>query len=366
MSSLFNLPWQQAFDSSGNTLAGAKLYFYTAGTTTPQNAYADVGLGVPLTNPVIANGAGRFIPIYLDDTAYKVMLYDANDNLIWSADNVYAQSIDADASVALAAIHATTISAGYPIEDEDDPTKFVESIYKYANSANWYVDDGSSANAYVLIGVDNYTRPNDYFEGQHIWFVSPVANTGASTVNVESMGQKNIFRPDGTAVKAGDIDRMVHLVYNGTSFVLQDVADVQLYGNQTVDGVKTFSSSPLLPTPSSSDNSTKAATTAFVKSVLSSSGNGLATYSKGTNGYYKFANGLIIQWGTSPSGTGSSPTITMPTSFTSTSSYSVVTTANGTSAGANWYCQAHITAANKFTINKDGDNRSVYWHAIGY
>ncbi len=37
-----------------------------------------------------------------------------------------------------------------------------------------------------------------------------------------------------------------------------------LTGSQTVDGIKTFTSSPIVPTPSSADNSTKVATTAFV------------------------------------------------------------------------------------------------------
>lgn len=36
-------------------------------------------------------------------------------------------------------------------------------------------------------------------------------------------------------------------------------------GDETIAGIKTFSSSPVLPTPASSDNSTSAATTAFVK-----------------------------------------------------------------------------------------------------
>lgn len=41
-------------------------------------------------------------------------------------------------------------------------------------------------------------------------------------------------------------------------------AVVKLSGNQTVAGTKTFSSSPVVPTPSVSDNSTKAATTAYI------------------------------------------------------------------------------------------------------
>lgn len=47
-------------------------------------------------------------------------------------------------------------------------------------------------------------------------------------------------------------------------------------GNQTINGVKTFSSSPIVPTPTTGDNSTKVATTAFVnaKSELDSIGVG--------------------------------------------------------------------------------------------
>ena len=42
-------------------------------------------------------------------------------------------------------------------------------------------------------------------------------------------------------------------------------AAVKLTGNQSIAGTKTFTSSPIIPTPSAGDNSTKAATTAFVK-----------------------------------------------------------------------------------------------------
>lgn len=40
---------------------------------------------------------------------------------------------------------------------------------------------------------------------------------------------------------------------------------VETEGNQTIDGVKTFTSSPIVTTPTAGDNSTKVATTAFVK-----------------------------------------------------------------------------------------------------
>lgn len=47
-----------------------------------------------------------------------------------------------------------------------------------------------------------------------------------------------------------------------------DSTVVKLTGNQKIDGTKTFSVSPVMPTPTSGDNSTKGATTAFVTTAI--------------------------------------------------------------------------------------------------
>lgn len=54
-----------------------------------------------------------------------------------------------------------------------------------------------------------------------------------------------------------------------TEFVTDAIGDlssnaVKTYGDQTIGGTKTFTTSPLIPTPVVSDNTTKAATTAFI------------------------------------------------------------------------------------------------------
>lgn len=54
-----------------------------------------------------------------------------------------------------------------------------------------------------------------------------------------------------------------------TEFVSDAVGDlssnaVKTYGNQTIDGQKTFNTSPIVPTPSVGDNTQKAATTAYI------------------------------------------------------------------------------------------------------
>ena len=62
-----------------------------------------------------------------------------------------------------------------------------------------------------------------------------------------------------------------------------------------------FSGSPTAPTPGTSDNGTRIATTAFVQSLINSLkgsiGGTIVASNLAQNGYVKFSNGLILQWG---------------------------------------------------------------------
>lgn len=78
MAALFDIGVFSAEDIDGGVIVGAKLYWYTRGTSTPKITYSDRALTVPNTNPVIANAAGRFGPIWLDDDGGKFILTDAD------------------------------------------------------------------------------------------------------------------------------------------------------------------------------------------------------------------------------------------------------------------------------------------------
>lgn len=74
-----------------------------------------------------------------------------------------------------------------------------------ASGADFYSDSGT-ANAYVLTAIGTLKSPHAYFDGMRARFRPDNANTGASTVNVATLGVKSIKRPDGTtAASAGDI-----------------------------------------------------------------------------------------------------------------------------------------------------------------
>lgn len=79
MAQVFCFPQAQGIDSNVRLLVGAQLLFEKTGTTTPQTVYKDAALTTPHDNPVVADSAGVWAPIYLDDTqvAYRVTLFSS-------------------------------------------------------------------------------------------------------------------------------------------------------------------------------------------------------------------------------------------------------------------------------------------------
>lgn len=72
---IFTQPSQQALDTAANVLSGATLTFSLTGTSTPTNAYSNSTLTTPLANPLSANSAGVFVPVFLDPAiVYRVIL----------------------------------------------------------------------------------------------------------------------------------------------------------------------------------------------------------------------------------------------------------------------------------------------------
>lgn len=81
-------PKAQFFYADGTPLIGGKVYTYAAGTTTPLATFTDASALTPNTNPVILDTRGECNLWFATATSYKVILKDADDNLIWSVDNI--------------------------------------------------------------------------------------------------------------------------------------------------------------------------------------------------------------------------------------------------------------------------------------
>jgi len=110
----------QFFDSTGTPLAGGKLYTYTAGTTTPEATYTDIGGATPNTNPIILDSEGRLAnEVWLSEgIAYKFILTNAANVQIGTYDDIAGINDFSIEGIAWSDVSGTpTTLGGYGITD---------------------------------------------------------------------------------------------------------------------------------------------------------------------------------------------------------------------------------------------------------
>ena len=85
-----------------------------------------------------------------------------------------------------------------------------------------------------------------YVTGAVYYFVAPATNTGAVTLNIDTLGAKNVTRDGTTALVSGDIvsGEMVAVVYDGTRFQL--ISPVNSFTNLNVSGTLTVAGATTL------------------------------------------------------------------------------------------------------------------------
>lgn len=88
---------------------------------------------------------------------------------------------------------------------------------------NWGGTSGGSSNAYTITITP--VAPTSYVTGQRFVFIANHANTGAATLNVNSIGAKTIKKAasGGSDLASGDIDsgQVVIVYYDGTNLVME-------------------------------------------------------------------------------------------------------------------------------------------------
>ena len=190
MSQTLFLPIGQVFSNLGALGAGFKLYTFETGTTTPLASYSDTALTIPNPNPTVADSAGRFIQMFITDAKlYKIVLTDANDNTIYTADPV-------------------------------DPKVFSLNDFSPRPTSFWGVTSGTSA-AYILTAdpiVTEYSSTQTFFLQFHI------ACTASPTLTYVSGGSAlNLKKSDGAGSK---IDLEEDDVLTGTYEARNDGTDI--------------------------------------------------------------------------------------------------------------------------------------------
>ncbi len=81
-------PFQTVLDATGVAVSGAKIYVYTAGTTTAASTYTTAALSAANTNPIVADSSGRYTAYLPAGANLKFIYKTSGDVTIREQDNV--------------------------------------------------------------------------------------------------------------------------------------------------------------------------------------------------------------------------------------------------------------------------------------
>lgn len=167
---------QQFLDANGNPLAGGLVYFYIPNTTTPKDTWQDAGKSALNTNPVVCDARGQ-ATIY-GEGDYRQILQDAAGNQIWDK------------------------NTASPISASD----------AQAGAENFAADTGTANSMAAALDP----APSALTNGMTVRIQAAAANTGPTTLNLNTLGAKAILGSDGTALAGGEIvtGKIVTLVWN--------------------------------------------------------------------------------------------------------------------------------------------------------
>ena len=210
------------------------------------------------------------------------------------------------------------------------------------------VSGTNSITAVGALGISSYVA------GQRFNFVAAAANTGAVTININSIGAKSITRDGTTALITGDIlaNAIYQIVYDGTQF--------QLLNASPATNVASFSAGTTGFTPST--DTTGAITLAGTLGVANG-GTGLT--SAGTSGNILTSNGTSwtssanLGIGISQSWTDVTSSRALNTIYTNSTNRAIMVFVNGT-CGANNVAGGYVVV-NSVNLGVTSSSNAGQW-----
>ena len=258
MANLFQPSLNRALDDNGNTVPGAKMYFFLTGTTTPATWFTNQAGTVAGTNPLTADAGGKFAtPAYLDpDTTYRVRLTDADGVNVWpDVDPVRgydegmvqtaAEGAAASATTATTQAGIATTQAGLAAtartgaETAETNAETAQGLAEDARDASEDFRDEAEAQADIAttaattgaLRVQNNpatptTPPSGASDGQQYWAIDADATYLTLYLNTSGTGAK-------VQVSGVDIEKPLKPALDA---VLEAVAPTTIYVPRTLAG----------------------------------------------------------------------------------------------------------------------------------
>ena len=193
---------------------------------------------------------------------------------------------------------------------------------------------------------------------------NPDSNSGIITVPKVIESGESVTVPAGRVAVLPNVqvDGTLNVEAGGEVFIPSGATFskvVETEGNQDIDGIKNFLTSPIVPTPTTGTQAVnkdyadlKVALAQFTGTNQNLSG----------NGYQKLPGGLIIQWGASPTSTANvAQSFTLPISFPN-AGFSAV--GNHLASGGETYAECSVSKTN-ITVRTPLSAGTIFWIAIG-
>lgn len=214
-----------ATDDDGVALPSGLYYFTVDGSSSEKEYLAGTLSGTSVTGVVSVSRQGV-------ETSGAVRAHRVGATVVLTDFATYKKYID---NIAIAGSpNASTATAGIS-KLSSTPTSALDPIAVGTTdpriAPNNYAVDAGANDTYAITLT---TAPTAYVAGQTYTFKANTANTGAATLNVNSLGAKTIVGADGAALTDNIIaaGQIVTVVYDGTNMRLatkSDVADVQTF-----------------------------------------------------------------------------------------------------------------------------------------
>lgn len=343
------------FDLNGLPLAGGKLYSYVAGSLDPQDTYTDATGSTVNENPVILDSSG-YADVFLDDTqSYYIELYDANDVLQWSEDNI---STGVDGGEGDAVLTTT-----------DQEINGVKVFHETVGFGQGDIDEYSTSALPIVVGSQADTDTGIQVVGNGVLSLNFGINEQGSDSTLGGVAYDNdtstlLFRSDGATSLTVNNDTIVataqSMTLNGVP-VLTEIGVLEIDQGGTGETTAADAINALLP--DQTGNTGKVLATDGSTAAWVDSGN-ISSSLYASSGYVVFGDGLVMQWGYQPYGAGAQ-SVSFATEFPN-ACFSVTTGISRSGSNSGQAPTITGISTSGFTLRHADASTGTLWQAVGW
>lgn len=237
-SSRFVPPYSQFCNEDGEPYAGGSVSFFVTATDTPTPVYIDSGLTISAGEVITLDAAGRMQDYWLSNqVAYKVVLKDADANIIWTVDGVWGPALFGQARFDVINGNPNGRKAGTAGTISQLPSS---SIWDYVNNILYVCTTTGSATTAIWTAV-NSSGSSSSASGAPGGYLTP--SSGVPVITVDVTAATTVYY---TPFRGATVP-----VYSGTAFTSQAFTELSLslvasHAANTIYDVFVFNNSSVL------------------------------------------------------------------------------------------------------------------------